>query len=263
MENIVPYPRAIIRQQTLATSGQLVEAVSRATGFAEETVVVHMRNLREADLIAVRGRGPSAAKMIPRDAARLLMAVSGTNYVKESVGAVASFAALIAYRRELISPADRIVPVTIVPHWIDGPKHWSVGYPLTAELNGVVVRKRFGLNRFQLGTTFEEALVAIIEGTLADTLFPPLQALDFCKPPSKTPSYRKRLWITVHRPHAYASITYLAEGITYEKILFQPKSHGSDFAYKDIEKLTKQAVLYRTSDFSERTLEIICDALLD
>ncbi len=73
-------------RSAVATSGQLVEAVSEATGFAAETVVVHMRNLREAGFIAIRGRGRSAAKMTARDAARLLMAVSGTNHVKEFCG---------------------------------------------------------------------------------------------------------------------------------------------------------------------------------
>ncbi|HEY5306097.1 MAG TPA: hypothetical protein VIJ52_05445 [Pseudolabrys sp.] len=245
----------------MATSGQLVEAVSRATGFAEETVVVHMRNLREAGHIAIGGRGPSAAKMTARDAAKLLIAVHGSNYVKESAGALASFSRLLAYRRELVSPAERTVPVTIAPHWIDGPKHWSVGYPLISGLNGEIVRNRFGLDRIAIGKTFEDALVMIIESMLADTLFPPLQSSDFRKPPSKIQSYRKRIWVTLYRPQPYSSITYLAEGITYEMILFQPKSFGSAFGYKDTSKPKKEAVSYRASDFNEQSLEIVCEAL--
>jgi hypothetical protein len=248
------------RAAVVATSGQLVEAVSRATGFAEETVVVHMRNLREAGHIAVSGRGPWAAKMTAREAAKLLIAVHGSNYVKESAGALASFAPLVAYRREVISPAERTVPVTIVPHWIDGPKHWSVGYPLIGGLNGDIIKDRFGLNRIKIGETFEEALVTIIECMLADTLFPPLRSSDFRKPPSKIPSYRKRLWVTLYRPQPYAAITYLAEGITYEKIVFEPKSRGPNF-YKDTLKRKKEAVSYRASDFNEQSLEIICEVL--
>jgi hypothetical protein len=245
----------------VATSGQLVEAVSRATGFAEETVVVHMRNLREAGHIAIGGRGPSAAKMTARDAAKLLIAIGSSNYVKESAGALASFSRLLAYRQEVVSPAERTSPVTIAPHWIDGPKHWSVGYPLISGLRGEIVRNRFGLNRIEIGTTFEEALVTIIECTLANTLFPPLQSSDYRKPPSKVSSYQKRLWVTLYRPQPYASITYLAEGITYEKILFQPKSHGPDFFSPYVAKRKKEAVLYRASDFNEQSLEIICEAL--
>ena len=246
----------------MATSGQLVEAVGEAIGFAAETVVVHMRNLREAGLVDIRGRGRSAAKMTARDAARLLMAVSGTIHVKESVGAVLSFKELSAHRRELVSPKERTIPVTIVPHWIDGPRHWSVGCPLIPDLNGEEVRKRFGLGRVKLGTTFEEALIGLIEGTLADTLFPPLQSSDFRKPPSKIANYKRRLWVTLFRPEAYASITCLAEGITYEKVLFQKKSEGANAAYSDTAARKKQAgVLYRQSDFNEQTLKIVCDAL--
>jgi DNA-binding transcriptional ArsR family regulator len=246
----------------VATSGQLVEAVSEATDFAAETVVVHMRNLREAGLVDIRGRGRSAAKMTARDAARLLMAVSGTIHVKESVGAVLSFKELSAYRRELVSPKEQTTPVTIVPHRIDGPRHWSVGRPLIPGLNGEEVRKRFGLGRVKLGTTFEEALITVIEGTLADTLFPPLQSSDFRKPTSKIANYKKRLWVTLYRPEAYASITYLAEGITYEKVLFQKKPDVANATYRDTAARRKRtAVLYRQSDFNEQALEIVCDAL--
>ncbi len=152
--------------------------------------------------------------------------------------------------------------MTIAPHWIDGPRHWSVGYPLMAELNGEEIRKRFGLGRIKLGTTFEEALITLIEDMLADTLFPPLQSSDFRKLPSKIANYKKRLWVTLYRPEAYASITYLAEGITYEKVLFQKKPDVSNAIFRDTTARRKRtAVLYRQSDFNERTLEIVCDAL--
>lgn len=244
----------------MATSGQLVEGVSGATGFAEETVVVHMRNLREAGCITVRGRGLWATKMTAHEAAKLLIAVHGSDYVKDSVNALTSFAPLSAYHREVVSPAERTVPVTIVPHWTDGPRHWSVGYPLISGLNGEIVKKRFGLSRIAMGATFEEALVAIIEYALADTLFPPLRSSDFRRAPAKIPSYRSRLWVSLYRPQPYASITYLAEGIIYEKILFQPKSHGPSL-FKDTYKRKKEAVSYRASDFNERSLEIICETL--
>lgn len=251
--------RAIV----VATTKQLTEAVSRATGFTEETVHVHMRNLREHGLLTQAGKGSSAARMTPHDAAWLLMAVCGAYYVKESAGAAATFAALPAYRRELISPKERTMHVSIAPHWIDGPMHWSAGKPLRSDLNGEAVRNRFGLNRIQVGASFEDALVAVIEAVLTYTLFPPFQPTDFRKPLSKMPDYRKRLWVTFYRPQAYASITYYAEGITYEKILFQRKSDNSImFHYTDTAKHKRQAFLYRAIDFNEETLEIICEALV-
>ncbi|MGH2506572.1 MAG: hypothetical protein ACRDHZ_04015 [Ktedonobacteraceae bacterium] len=246
----------------MATTKQLTEAVSRATGFSVETVHVHMRNLRERGLLTQAGKGSSAARMTPRDAARLLIAVCGAYYVKESADAVVTFAALPAYRRELISPKERIIPVSIAPHWIEGPRHWSAGHTLRSDLNGEAVRSRFGLNRIQLGASFEDALVAVIEAVLTYTLFPRLQPTDFRKPPSKMPDYRKRLWVTHYRPQAYASITYCAESITYEKILFQRKQPENIFNFIDSAKHKRQAFLYREIDFNEETLEIICEALV-
>ena len=247
----------------MATTKQLTEAVSWATGFSVETVHVHMRNLRERGLLTQAGKGSSGARMTPRDAARFLMAVVGAYYVKESADAAVTFAALLAYRRELISPKERINPVSIAPHWIDGPRHWSAGHPLRSDLNGEAVRSRFGLNRIQLGASFEDALVAVIEAVLTYTLFPPLQPTDFRKPPSKMPNYRKRLSVTHYGPQAYASIMYLAEGITYEKILFQRKQHDNGISiYRDTAKHKRQAFLYRAIDFNEETLEIICEALV-
>lgn len=246
----------------MATSKQLIEAVSRATGLTEETVHVHMRNLREAGLITLGGRGASAARMTPLDAARLMMAVSGSGFVKESVNAVASFAGLLAYRNEIVAPKERSPYLTIAPHWSDGPRHWSAGLPLMGDLNGEAVKSRFGLRTIEIGASFEDALVAVIEAMLMYTLFPRLQSTDFRKPTSKNLSYRKRLWVTFYRPEPHASMTYCAEGVTYQKILFQAKPIDFRDVYSDRVARKKKADLYRAVDFDEEALEIICEALV-
>jgi|SRR6516164_7038497 hypothetical protein len=73
------------------TPGQLVKAVSIALQVPEETVVVHDRNLVVAGLRTKSGRGPSAAKVTPHDAARLLVATLGSARSKDSVHTVREF----------------------------------------------------------------------------------------------------------------------------------------------------------------------------
>jgi hypothetical protein len=59
----------------VASPGQLVELVSEALGVPRATVALHDRNLAEAGLRKMGGRGPSAAIMDSVDAANLLIAV--------------------------------------------------------------------------------------------------------------------------------------------------------------------------------------------
>ncbi len=59
----------------MASPGQLVELVSETLGVPRATVALHDRNLAEAGLRKMGGRGPSAAIMDSVDAANLLIAV--------------------------------------------------------------------------------------------------------------------------------------------------------------------------------------------
>ena len=69
--------------------------------------------------------------------------------------------------------------------------------------------------------------------------------------------------VSTRRPQAYASIVYLAEGVTYEKNLFQAKQPDNRILdYKENAKHRRQAFLYCAIDFNEETLEIICEALV-
>jgi hypothetical protein len=73
------------------TPGQLVNAVAIALNVPAETVVQHDRNLVVAGLRTKGGRGHSAPKVAPLDAARLLVAVLGSARVLDSVETVQAF----------------------------------------------------------------------------------------------------------------------------------------------------------------------------
>jgi hypothetical protein len=73
------------------TPGQLVKAVALALDVPEETVVQHDRNLVVAGLRTKGGRGRSAAKVTPLDAARLIVAVLGSLRTKDTVATVRAF----------------------------------------------------------------------------------------------------------------------------------------------------------------------------
>ncbi|WP_035729568.1 hypothetical protein [Bradyrhizobium sp. USDA 3456] len=72
------------------------EVLPAATGLHASTVVQHLRNLQQFDrrLITFKGHGSSAAHMTPGDAARLLLAVVGSDLVKDSVASLHGFGQL-------------------------------------------------------------------------------------------------------------------------------------------------------------------------
>src|SRR5690349_18023854 len=80
----------------MLTSHGLAEVVAGALGLPSETVRQHLRNLQAADrgLISAKGRGRGAAAMSPLDAARLLIAAVGSDFVKDSVAALDAFGGL-------------------------------------------------------------------------------------------------------------------------------------------------------------------------
>jgi hypothetical protein len=80
----------------MATPGKLRDVVAEAFGLSVQLqmVDVHLRNLREAGLIAKAKRGRGAAEVGPDDAANLIIALAGSAYVKDSVTAVEKFGSL-------------------------------------------------------------------------------------------------------------------------------------------------------------------------
>jgi len=76
------------------TSGDLVQIVAAHLALSPETVGVHLRNIRVAGFITKRGFGRGAAAMTPGDAARLLLAASGSAFAKDSIETVEGFGRL-------------------------------------------------------------------------------------------------------------------------------------------------------------------------
>lgn len=80
----------------MATPKQLVQKVASLTGIAVNTVIQHDRNLADAGLRTIAGRGRAAARVTALDAAHLLIAVAGSRNVKDSSLVVAELGRLVA-----------------------------------------------------------------------------------------------------------------------------------------------------------------------
>lgn len=68
----------------MATRSELVSALSTSLGVSAKTMDVCARYVREAGLIAQKGRGPSAAQMGPSDAINLLLAIMSSDTLEEA-----------------------------------------------------------------------------------------------------------------------------------------------------------------------------------
>lgn len=68
----------------MALLSDLVAAIAAVEGVEESFVGGVARYLREADMISQAGRGRGAAKMLPRDAAALVIAVNATVLAKDA-----------------------------------------------------------------------------------------------------------------------------------------------------------------------------------
>jgi len=82
----------------MTTPGEFIKTLADALRVPEATVAVHDRNLRSAGLRSKSGRGRGAAKVTARDAAHLLVAVLGSEQVKDSADAVRRYAKTKAER---------------------------------------------------------------------------------------------------------------------------------------------------------------------
>ncbi|MGH7048686.1 MAG: hypothetical protein ACREE2_20115 [Stellaceae bacterium] len=92
-----------------AILSDLVETIAEIEGIDPGTVGLIARKLREEGLIAMSGRGPSAAKMGPADAANLLIAVNAANTTEEAVGVVRQYRRLQAAQAIDLSEPSRDV----------------------------------------------------------------------------------------------------------------------------------------------------------
>jgi hypothetical protein len=84
----------------MAILSELVTTVAKVSGMDQATVALIARHAREAGLIAMSGRGPSAASMGPTDAANLLIAVNTTKHASEVARAIPLYRTLVAQERD-------------------------------------------------------------------------------------------------------------------------------------------------------------------
>lgn len=95
--------------ELVASPGELVSKVSDLLGISESTIVQHDRNLVVAGLRSKSGRGTSAARMTPRDAAHLLVAVLGSHHVKDSAQTVRRYSETRLHKTQSEGYADSSV----------------------------------------------------------------------------------------------------------------------------------------------------------
>jgi hypothetical protein len=84
----------------MATLSELVNTVAKATGLDQSSVALIARHAREAGLIAMSGRGPSAASMGLTDAVNLLIAVNTVKHASEVARAIPLYRQLVPYERD-------------------------------------------------------------------------------------------------------------------------------------------------------------------
>ena len=107
----------------MAISAELVAVVASALGRPATEVGNHLRNLRESGLVSVAGRGASAAQMTADDAVMLLLAIAGSERVKDSVETARKLAALpvikhrVNWRHKTLDPYQQWMqrPLLVLP----------------------------------------------------------------------------------------------------------------------------------------------------
>lgn len=80
----------------MAALSELVQTIAAVEGIDAERVGAIARAVREAGLIATHGRGPSAAQMMEKDAANLLIAVNVADTARTAPEMVSKYRTLLA-----------------------------------------------------------------------------------------------------------------------------------------------------------------------
>lgn len=173
----------------MASPGELVKVIADVLGVPEPQVIQHDRNLAVAGLRAVGGRGRSAAKMAPLDAANLLIGVAASSMVKETVEVVKDYAFLPPNSGEIQTDHKHRTDVT--------PKWELSGFPVPA------------LQALPNNHKFRDALACLIQAATDGSLDRAIEAL----PPQSDPGHNHHipnLWnirVVLFGPYPQASIT--------------------------------------------------------
>ena len=103
--------------KTIAKLSTLISICANVVGLRDRTVAIYARYLREGRLISTGGRGPGGADMTPRDCANLLIAIMGTNLVKDAAKAVPKYRPLVADRQQWRLPDMPLPALTRLPEF--------------------------------------------------------------------------------------------------------------------------------------------------
>jgi len=95
----------------VATPGDLVRSLATVTALPEATVAVHDRHLRAAGLRRSGGRGRSAARVGPRDAAVLLVSVLAGGNIVGTGETIRRYVTTRPQRQESNSPLPRDIGI--------------------------------------------------------------------------------------------------------------------------------------------------------
>lgn len=231
----------------MASPGEMVKVIAGVLGVPEPQVVQHDRNLAVAGLRTVGGRGRSAAKMTPLDAANLLIGVAASSMVKETVEIVNDYADLPSRGGEMSIRKDA--------HSFDingnPPPTWNLsGFPIPT------------LQALPEQHTFRSALVGLIEAAADGTLRAAIKNLRPSSEEHRIPSY----WaidVILWGPHPQAAIRIFCKD-------FDEKHHYSaipidDDAFKEWwDEMTAKdgdGDLKQIREFSAKTIFALGDLL--
>jgi hypothetical protein len=96
-------------ERYMATLTELIDTIADVEGLDRSAVGLIARYVREAGLIATRGRGNSAARMSLTDAANLLIGVNATTTATEAAETVSAYREFESY--EFFTKGDPRAPV--------------------------------------------------------------------------------------------------------------------------------------------------------
>ncbi|MDB5614105.1 MAG: uncharacterized protein JWQ22_1758 [Devosia sp.] len=100
----------------MASPGELIDAIAKATGSPRARVFSAHRYLREAGFITKGGRGTSAAKMTAKDAAHLLIATASVVDIKDSPKLIERPGSLVSPDGEWKLQFGKLPTFTDLPH---------------------------------------------------------------------------------------------------------------------------------------------------
>lgn len=109
----------------MVTSIGLADIVGDALGVPRVTAQLHLKTIRAAKEISFKGFGRSAAAMTPLDAAKLLIAMAGSYFVKDAPSVLKRFGKLrpITQRTRLSDTLEDCLAQRLAEFSIDIPAH--------------------------------------------------------------------------------------------------------------------------------------------